>query len=193
MRKSVLITMLLATIFLLSSCATTETSDTWKMGYVLDDFGDQTDEVCVVGRFSGTFSNSATTDSDLEVEVIYNCSSTRGGDSYFTIHLLEYCKKMPTFYSDDNPTLKVKIGDEIYEESLEYNTLGSDLWLVNRESFRSECYSPVFETLSDNTSDIRCVITAWKSTYEFTLEGSGFSSALLEAEDHELSAKTNQG
>lgn len=61
----------------------------WVHGLYVDNFGDKTDEwyICPRNEIKGTFCNTATTDSSLLVEFLYDCN----GD--ITIFLYEYAKK----------------------------------------------------------------------------------------------------
>ena len=50
----------------------TEASSSWQIVHYVDDFGDETDGVYVMGVFKGSFSNTATSNSELGV--IFACS-----------------------------------------------------------------------------------------------------------------------
>lgn len=166
-----------------NSVNTIASNNSWKIVHVLDDFGDKTGDVHIAGRFLGKFSNTATKDSPLGVEIIYDPNDMRGGKNYFTIRLYEYCNDTPEFYrSYDEPALKVKIGENVYEQKLDFKASETDLWLVDNgfQSAILNCYSPVFDALSNDVGDVKCVITVWKSTYNFTINGSGFASAIQE-------------
>lgn len=170
----------LAASLLLCSCGSSlepAVKSTWKMTYAVDEFGDKTGDIDIVATVYGKFSNTATTDSDLKVEIIHDPTDTRGGYAYFTIRLYEYQRNTPSIYSGDKPTLKIKIADKIYEQRLPYDSKTSDLFIYDA-GFTSECYEPMYDTLFNNAAEIRCIITSWKSTYEFTLDGSGFSDAV---------------
>ena len=50
----------------------TEASSSWQIVHYVDDFGDETNEVYLQGIFTGEFSNTATSNSDLTVIVGYD-------------------------------------------------------------------------------------------------------------------------
>ncbi|WP_071133885.1 hypothetical protein [Millionella massiliensis] len=60
----------------------------WQIGYYVDNFGDQTSEAYVSTDIMGTFSNSATTNSDLAVRFLIDKKSIR-------IQLYEYARNHP--------------------------------------------------------------------------------------------------
>ncbi|MFI3240335.1 MAG: hypothetical protein R3Y22_07075 [Bacteroidales bacterium] len=60
----------------------------WKVGYYVDDFGEPTKEVYITCDIYGTFSNSATTNSDLRVRFLIDNNSMR-------IQLYEYARNHP--------------------------------------------------------------------------------------------------
>lgn len=63
--------------------------DTWTYGYYRDNqFGEKTDEWYIITEnyLDGTFDNSATSDSDLLVDILYDCDDT------ISIFLYEYAK-----------------------------------------------------------------------------------------------------
>ncbi len=91
MKKLVIVFLCLTVMFSLISCFTTTpkvmitdedfhrialdskdstTSDKWSLKYYVDKFGDATDEAFIYGMFTGTFSNSATNNSDLYVKIL---------------------------------------------------------------------------------------------------------------------------
>lgn len=60
----------------------------WEIGYYADDFGDPTKESYISTELYGTFSNSATTNSDLKVEILIDKENIR-------IQLYEYASNHP--------------------------------------------------------------------------------------------------
>ena len=69
----------------------------WEIGYYVDDFGDKTNDSYVIGTFTGTFSNSATSGSRLTVYVYLDPVYP----SITQIRLLEYGSSKATFLSSE--------------------------------------------------------------------------------------------
>ena len=82
----------------------TQAGEQWETRYYLDEFGNQTDKPYIINRanFSGTFSNSATTDAKLKaaVYVEYNMVS---------IALLEYGDNLVHGYYSDGHFYEVNV------------------------------------------------------------------------------------
>lgn len=76
----------------------------WVKDYYVDDFGDKTKSAYVRGEFKGTFSNSATSGSNLTVYIFLDPMQP----SMTTIRLLEYESHKATFTSSKTITLKTK-------------------------------------------------------------------------------------
>ena len=95
----------------------------WTKEYYVDEFNDPTDKSYIRGHFVGTFSNSATSGSALDVYfyIDHNLTETTGVLSEydcFTIKLFEY-GYMPVTYTTttdtDHVTIKIKIDDTVYK------------------------------------------------------------------------------
>lgn len=76
----------------------------WSIDYYLDSFGDKTSNAYVIGSFEGSFSNSATTGSDLSVYIYLDKSHPK----QTTIRLIEYGWNNIIVYNYDTVTLMVK-------------------------------------------------------------------------------------
>lgn len=72
----------------------------WTIGNYVDDFGEKTDEQYVATELFGTFSNSATTNSDLRVRFLIDKDDIR-------IQLYEYARNHP-IKGEDEVTFKVR-------------------------------------------------------------------------------------
>ena len=113
MKKTIALCLCLCLCFLLIACgqsveeteATTATETTvaptapvteppkeihWTEAFYVDDFGDPTSSSYIRGIFDGTFSNSATTGSDLTVCFCMDKNLASASYDMFTILLLEY-------------------------------------------------------------------------------------------------------
>ena len=146
----------------------------WTTEFMVDDFGDKTDVACLRGITTGVFSNTATASSDLTVVVFMNPAvSNDKMISSFAFHLLEYNETPATYIAGDNLTIKIKIGDTVYEDVLKGTPPNGDLLLMNGANYSSEVYKQMYNALLKE-KDIRCIIEIGSSKYNFTVAGSGF-------------------
>ena len=155
---------------------TAVTSDTgvWKKAKVVDDFGDEVEDAdhVVYAPCQGTFSNTATEDSDLLA-----CAYIRSLPNEYMIsfRLYEYNDHKASFISSEaeNIELKTKIDGEVKDD---YKILAvepnSDLFIEGK----SECYDLV-KALRDG-SDVKCVINIGNSKYNFIIPSEGFIEIL---------------
>lgn len=82
-------------------------STTWKLETIVDEFGKETDEKQPVAEFTGTMSNSATTESLLTINAWVG--ETRSGETQLYFELLEYGDtpaQMPDFEFIEAPIRK---------------------------------------------------------------------------------------
>ena len=149
----------------------------WEIQYFVDDFGDPTEDSYLVSRAMGTFSNSVVTDAELEVFIFFNpaCSN----DDYissFGFRLYEYETTKAMFLSTEDLTLKIKVGDTIYEQALYGTAPDSDLYIYNGANWPLEapCYMPMYEALVRG-QDVRCIIQIGDDKYSFTISGKDFA------------------
>lgn len=90
---------------LLPVVASADSGDSWKIGNYTDEFGDDTGEGYAYIELDGTFSNSATSKSELAAGIIADAQ-------YIFFNLLEYGSHTPTSYVNDGIyTINVKDGD----------------------------------------------------------------------------------
>lgn len=87
-----------------------ELPSSWEKTYYRDEFGDPTDEVIYLYTTEGTFSNTATDGSNVDVAVVYDPS-----DCSFRFHFKEYGRSDALFL--DTPKIKVKCGNDVVAES----------------------------------------------------------------------------
>ena len=92
-------------------------SDSWKLQYFIDDYGEKTDEGYIINNCFGEFSNSATTDSELAVRIIVTPEDVRfdmyeyGSQFMKGEGILQFRAKLPdnsevnftTYNSDSGP------------------------------------------------------------------------------------------
>lgn len=172
----------------------TEAPSSWKVDYTQDEFGDDTDNSFIFGKFSGKFSNTATSGSDLTVYVYYIKGSI--GDNYFLFRLAEYGNHVATYTKSDLANLSIKINDEVYGVEISGIAPNGDLMLSNHDSYQDdtlksingidmeEVYNLFLNALRDKQT-ISCSITIGDisnitsgvggSNYKFKIDGNGFA------------------
>lgn len=145
----------------------------WNVETMTDDFGDP-----VVGQsmlkteIDGTFSNTATTDSELGGYVYLMPEN----DNYKVVfHLLEYNDVLPTYTSSDNLILKTKIDGVVEEFTLNGTSPNGELILDST----CENGTKFFVDLAFG-NDVKCVIEIGSSQYNFVVECGNFASACSE-------------
>lgn len=159
--------------------------ENWEIKYFVDDFGDPTEDSYLISYAYGSFSNSVTTDSDLEVIVFFTpACSNEDYISSFSFRLYEYTTTKAIFLDTEELTLKIKIGDTIYEQELYGTAPNGDLYIYNGAGWPLEapCYMPMYEALVRG-EDVRCIIEIGGDSYSFTLSGKDFAdqaNAMLE-------------
>lgn len=159
-----------------------EEQSPWQIAYYVDDFGDPTDDFYLQGTFTGTFSNTATSSSELKVIVFCDYDVT-GRDYYdgkaydttsgysLAFRLLEYNDHNATYSSSDKMTLKVKIADVVSEHELVGIPPNGDLYAMDGSS---RPLAGIVSVLESNISDVSCVINVGGSKYSFKMDGTGF-------------------
>ena len=174
----------------------------WENTEVVDEFGDATGESAIRSVVSGTFSNTATAESDLTVVAFI----TMGGPAYSSdfisdnatlisntltyptsaynvqFRLLEYDKTPATHLKSDNMILKTKVGEDVEEYILIGNEDNSDL-LVNPVIMGKTGFERNGELLLKDLyegNDVRCIVEIGSSKYKFTLEAGNFQKIIDE-------------
>lgn len=146
----------------------------WSIEMSTDEFGDVTEDSVefISGVFQGTFSNTATTGSDLTVVV--NFVRKPGYDSYAAlIALREYNSTNATYLSSDTITFKMKIDGEIIEDTMIGSAPNGSVCLGKAEYSWSG--DMLFNALYAG-KDVRCIITIGSSEYNFTVMSENFVS-----------------
>ncbi len=174
----------------------------WENTEVVDEFGDATGESAIRSVVSGTFSNTATAESDLTV-VAFNTKGVPAYSSDFIsdnatlisntltyptsaynvqFRLLEYDKTPATHLKSDNMILKTKVGEDVEEYILIGNEDNSDL-LVNPVIMGKTGFERNGELLLKDLyegNDVRCIVEIGSSKYKFTLEAENFQKIIDE-------------
>jgi len=108
-----------------------EARTSWEIQYFVDEFGDPTDSAYMVGTFEGSFSNSATSNSELLVYLYYYSS-----ENDFAFRLGEYGDSLANYYSDDLMTIHMKLDGETYAVELFGTAPTGDLYFYDTISDR---------------------------------------------------------
>ena len=139
--------------------------DVWELKQYVDDFGDPTDNTYMVASFEGTFSNNATTDSYLDVVMLYD----NNPGSHFGIRLIEYGSIHASF--SGSVTVKIKVNDTITTGTIDRQLIIGDVIYIDskNEDLRKNIYLAL-----KNGDDVRFVITSNIAKYSFTVTGGNF-------------------
>ena len=174
----------------------------WENTEVVDEFGDATGESAIRSVVSGTFSNTATAESDLTVVAFITMGVPAYSSDFISdnatlisntltyptsaynvqFRLLEYDKTPATHLKSDNMILKTKVGEAVEEYILIGNEDNSDL-LVNPVIMGKTGFERNGELLLKDLyegNDVRCIVEIGSSKYKFTLEAGNFQKIIDE-------------
>ncbi len=174
----------------------------WENTEVVDEFGDATGESAIRSVVSGTFSNTATAESDLTVVAFITMGVPAYSSDFISdnatlisntltyptsaynvqFRLLEYDKTPATHLKSDNMILKTKVGEDVEEYTLIGNEDNSDL-LVNPVIMGETGFERNGELLLKDLyegNDVRCIVEIGSSKYKFTLEAENFQKIIDE-------------
>lgn len=142
----------------------------WEISYYVDEFQEKTEEKYIKQTVLGTFSNSATTNSDLLAHILVDKDNIR-------LRLQEYCSNYAK--DDESIRFRIKSGDSLVTELR--------MW-VNRDGYVEFLSSD--KKMQDSLKNILLrggevkfsgVIDYYgKSTYHFTFNADKFQNALKE-------------
>lgn len=151
-----------------------DTSDDseWEIDNYIDDWGDDTEDQYLRTIVNGTFSNSATTGSDLQADVFFD-------KDHFWFRLLEYSgDTTPTIYSTGHILIMLKIGDSKYDTTLPIAEAGSnnDIYLKNYYKL----FPILLNALKNEEPEIKIKIAilndyASPQEFNFIISGTGFN------------------
>ena len=148
----------------------------WTEEFYVDDFGDSTSSSYIRGVFDGTFSNSATSGSELTVCFFMDKKMDSASYDMFTIRLLEYGSHKVSFIGCDtwDVSIKVKVDGVVSEDEPYFLLSDSGEMVINRDS-------PLFRAIIDaleSGKEISFVITVGgygTSTYRFKIDANGLA------------------
>ena len=146
----------------------------WDVIETKDDFGDPTGIYYAHGVFEGTFSNSATTDSLLNVVVYhYSKSSKDGYDPEFIFQLFEYGDQKATYSSNDKKVLKIKVDGQAYQFDLFGKSPNGDLVTYTKNT---DVFNVLHNALARG-ENVPCIIEVGNSSYHFSINPKGYEEA----------------
>lgn len=141
-------------------------SDVWDQTFYLDEFQNMTDRAYIYNKrhFTGTFSNTATTDSGLEAVAYIE-------RDYVSISLLEYKRSLVTGYYTDGETYEVNVLTPTGE------TIGmTGMLYKGATGILLQDFSPRFIDLLKTGQEIKVSMRAGTSSYYFVIPASsGFA------------------
>lgn len=151
-----------------TSAENDEKKSYWECTSTVDEFGDAIDNSVVATVVEGTFSNSATNDSKLNVTAYFE-------SPYLVLHMLEYDDSPVSYISSDELLLKVKIEGKVFEYTLNGQAPSSDLFvsLMTDTGIANELGNALL-----GGADVKCVVYVGSSKYNFELNGSGLTDAI---------------
>lgn len=181
---------------------------TWYLSHTVDEFGDESGNPVIQSEITGTFSNTATAESDLKVMayIVSDDTGTIVGEGKYALafRLFEYGDHVATYLSSDSKILKTKIGDTVTEYDLSGSAPNGDLYvdvnasvssLKTKEDIENFLYGKtsnygeeIAKQLIDG-NDIKCVINIGSSKYNFVLEAGNINDAfekLMQDGNHAL-------
>ena len=144
-----------------------ETQSAWSLVEIVDEFGDATGNQKVCSLIQGSFSNSATTDSDLSVTAVFD-------SGILELKLLEYGNIPVSAFSSDDLALKVKICDYVYE----YPVYFADPFFIV-ETTQNEMPTALPTALLGG-QEVKVVLYVGTSKYDFVMDGQGLMKTMDE-------------
>lgn len=142
----------------------------WSTAYYVDSFGDPTDEPYMYAVVDGTFSNTATMRSRVQVVIYYSNNITTPYGNVFSFRLLEYGEVKATFSKYDDINIQIKDSWGV-----------SDLWELYGSAPNGDIYdtktfisSQIHHDLTISKIEVPAIITIGSSTYKFTIPLEGF-------------------
>ena len=141
----------------------------WELVRGVDEFGDPTGDTTLMANLEGTFSNSATTNSNLDVCVFYEAP-------FFSFRLIEYGFNPANYHS--SLTVKIKVNDAVTTSIIDNRLTSNGFFAVGSVNDK-ELYNALYEALT-NGEKVKFVITSGSSTYNFTLMGKDFGELVKE-------------
>ena len=163
------------TIFVLIFIAVMPMYADWKIGQMVDEFGDPTGEEFIYTIVDGTFSNSATTGSSAPTRIRANLLSAESPRVQFWFEPHDYSFDNPVneYYSKSKSTMRFKLesGEVVSSSASNEDLFGG--W----NAMHPVDAPPICDELI-NGREVKAVIYVENSTYRFNIPGEGFSEGL---------------
>lgn len=152
----------------------------WKIGNIVDDFGDPTGERFVYTIVEGTFSNSATTSSPCSVRILSQYDVTPFPKEYWTFEIHEYGFDNPvnTFRSTSKGSIKLK--DEL-GKVYSYDTANHKY--VNYWNRLMGTNARQFTDIIRNNTNIKVSVSCDSTRYNFEIPTDGASDKINTVEN----------
>lgn len=165
-----------------TSSQPTETTDTtvvsveqakWNVEYYVDDFNEKTDQAFVYSSFEGTFSNSATTNSDLTAFVLVDSVMVSFKLLEYGSHLVKNDELYKLKYKTDDGTIGELSLFNSYEGALRPSTLVKS----DKEDYLQ------FRALLMSSKSVKFALerTRYNSHYNFEMVTDGLKDAMRQA------------
>lgn len=167
MKKIIALSLAVLLCFSLYACGEQKANSAWSVTQTVDEFGDVTADSAevITGTFSGTFSNTATSGS--EVTVVVSIGKKAKFNHYIIgFDLKEYNNASATYLSSDSKIFKMKTNEEVITMDLSGTEPNGTLYLSG-ENYEWEGDLLFNELLKGN--DVKCIVNIGSSEYNFTL------------------------
>ena len=144
----------------------------WEIDNYVDDWGDDTENQYLRTIVKGTFSNSATTGSDLQADVFFD-------KDHFWFRLLEYSgDTTPSIYSTGHILIMLKIRDSKYDTTLPIAEAGSNNDIYLKHYYK--LFNVLLNALKNEEPEIKIKIAilndyASPQEFNFVISGTGFN------------------
>lgn len=155
-----------------------DTSDdsVWEIDNYIDDWGDDTESKYLATVVDGTFSNSATTGSDLTTCVFFD-------KDHFWFRLLEYSgDTTPSIYSSSQIQIMMKVDDSKYTAVLSSSAANSkdDIYVYDGDGDSGYMFTSLLNVLKSERSEIKIKIAivdkyGTPQEFNFVISGVGFN------------------
>lgn len=155
----------------------------WKMGFYIDEFGDETNKGYISQLVNGTFSNSATQNSSLNVRIFINNGNIRTNDPWFRFY--EYGRNLPLrgVYNSNSMSCKFKnSAGDIYNFKL-LQGQGSDSISIDRSGNSSTSLRLLKRYIyNEDLLKFSCVSDENNSRYQFKIDSKHYKNILYKFE-----------
>lgn len=153
-------------------------SDAWSIGYPKDDFGESNGLPYIYTEIDGTYSTKSTSETYAKITFTHGSYVYESGyiQSHFSISATKGSSKSSADIACP-ATIKLKIGDQVYEERLSIAG-GYEIGLYADDEDYAHVYQQIFDALMEG-EDVQVSFDDYRHTkYIFTIPADGFSDAI---------------